>query len=131
MAVTSATRSREFAERGGHEVVAVVADTKSGTVAPWDRPNLKPWVTDPALMNWYDAILAYKNDRLSRGGWNDEAQICQWAEAHGKLLMIVDGPCWPPRNDGDRWSWEATSIRARKEWEDGWERPMRAQGELR
>lgn len=128
---TQDSRSREFAERGGHVVVAVVADTKSGTVAPWDRPNLKPWVTDPSLMSQYDGILAYKNDRLSRGGWADEARIRMWAEEHDKHLIIVDGPQWPPRNEGDRWSWEAMSIQARKEWEDGRERSMRAQGELR
>ena len=35
-------RAREWAEREGYEVVATVADTKSGTVAPWDRENLRP-----------------------------------------------------------------------------------------
>jgi site-specific DNA recombinase len=128
---TQDQRAREWAEREGHEVIAVVADTKSGTVAPWDRKYLKPWVTDSALMARYDAILAYKNDRLSRGMWSDEARIRQWAEDHGKRLMIVDGPQWPPRNDGDEWSWEAMSKMARKEWEAIRERSMRAQQELK
>ena len=128
---TQDQRAREWAEREGHEVVKVVADTKSGTVAPWDRKNLKPWVTDQVKMAQYDAILAYKNDRLSRGMWSDEARIRQWAEDHGKRLMIVDGPQWPPRNDGDEWSWEAMSKMARKEWEAIRERSMRAQNELR
>src|SRR5690348_7350986 len=104
---TQDKRGREWAERQGYVVVAVAADTKSGTVAPWDRKNLRPWVIDPALMATYDGILAYKNDRLSRGCWSDEARIRQWAEEHGKVLVIVDGPQWPPRHDGDEWAWEA------------------------
>lgn len=127
---TQDERSREWARREGHEVVAVVADHKSGTVAPQDRKNLRPWVTDPVKMALYDGIVAYKNDRLSRGGWGDEARIRQWAEANGKTLMIVNGPQWPPRDDGDEWAWEAMSKMARKEWEAIRERSMRAVGEL-
>ena len=62
---TQDKRGRGWAEQQGHVIVAVVPDVKSGTVAPWDRPNLKPWVTDPAKMAIYDGILAYRNDRLS------------------------------------------------------------------
>ncbi len=128
---TQDKRGREWAEHQGHLIVDVAADTKRGTVAPWDRPNLRPWVTDPAKMATYDGILAYRNDRLSRGCWADEARIRLWAEEHGKILMIVDGPRWPPRHDGDAWAWEAMSKQARKEWEEIRERSMRAQAELR
>lgn len=128
---TQDSRATEWCTREGHEIVAVVADTKSGTVAPWDRPNLKPWVTDLEKMAQYDAVVAYRNDRLSRGEWADEARIRLWAEEHGKRLIIVDGPQWPPRNEGDKWQWEAMATQARKEWEDGRERSMRAQRELR
>jgi site-specific DNA recombinase len=128
---TQDKRGREWAERQGHVIVAVAADTKRGTVAPWDRPSLKPWVTDPARMAQYDGILAYRNDRLSRGCWADEARIRLWAEEHYKILVIVDGPQWPPRHDGDAWGWEAMAKQARKEWEEIRERSMRAQGELR
>jgi hypothetical protein len=55
---TQDTRSRNWAEREGHDVLAVVADTRSGTVAPWDRRNLRPWVTDPERIAQYDAIVA-------------------------------------------------------------------------
>ena len=109
-------RATEWSAREGHEIIAVTADTKSGTVAPWDRPKLRPWVTDPEKMALYDGILAYRNDRLSRGCWDDEARIRMWAKDNGKHLVIVDGPQWPPRDDGDRWQWEAMSIQARKEW---------------
>ena len=128
---TQDSRSREWAEHEGHEVVAVAADTKSGTVAPWDRPKLRPWVTDPAMLAQYDGILAYKNDRLSRGVWADEARIRLWAEDNGKVLLIADGPQWPPRHDGDKYSWEGQASAARKEWEECRERSMRAQAKLK
>jgi DNA invertase Pin-like site-specific DNA recombinase len=129
---TQDKQSRAWAEREGHEVITdPIADTKSGTVAPWDRENLAPWVTRPELMAQYDAIVAFKNDRLSRGVWADEARIRLWAEQHGKRLMIVDGPQWPPRHDGDKWAWESLADQARKEWEAGRERSMRAQAELK
>jgi DNA invertase Pin-like site-specific DNA recombinase len=128
---TQDERATEWSAREGHEIIAVTADTKSGTVAPWDRPKLRPWVTDPEKMALYDGILAYRNDRLSRGCWDDEARIRMWAKDNGKHLVIVDGPQWPPRDDGDRWQWEAMSIQARKEWEAIRERSMRAQKKLR
>ncbi len=128
---TQDKRGRAWAERQGHVIVDVAADVKSGTVAPWDRPKLRPWVTDPALMARFDGILAYRNDRLSRGCWSDEARIRMWAEEHRKVLVIVDGPQWPPRHDGDAWAWEAMAKQSRKEWEETRERSMRAQDELR
>ena len=124
-------QAKDWAEREGHTVVAVTADIKSGTVAPWDRPKLRPWVTKPELMAQYDGILAYKNDRLSRGCWADETRIRLWAEEHGKALIIVDGPQWPPRHDGDFWQWTAMANQARKEWEDIQRRNTETQAELR
>lgn len=128
---TQDERAREWASREGHEVVAVVADVKSGTVAPWDRKNLRDWVTKPEKMALYDGILAYRNDRLSRGAWDDETRIRQWAQEHNKVLMIADGPQWPPRHDGDFWAWTSLAKQARSEWEDIRERTMRAMGKLR
>lgn len=122
---------RAWAERQGYTVVAVVADTKSGTIAPWDRPNLSPWVTDPELMVQYDAIVAFKNDRLSRQDWADEARIRMWAEEHGKRLIIVDGPQWPPRDQSDRILWDFLSQQSRSEWKSIQERNVRTQTALR
>ncbi len=127
---TQDARGRDWAEREGHTIVDVVADYKKGTVAPWDRPHLRPWVTRPDLMDKYDGILAYKNDRLSRGSWEDETRIRQWASENGKVLVIVDGPQWPPRDDGDFWAWTAQAKQANAEWEEIRERSMRAQREL-
>ena len=121
---------RKWAENQGHTVIDTAKDKKSGMVAPWDRPGLKPWVTRPELMAKYDGILAYKNDRLSRGAWDDETRIRQWASENGKVLVIVDGPQWPPRDDGDFWSWTAQAKQANAEWVEIQERNKRARRKL-
>jgi hypothetical protein len=36
--------ARKWAEREGHVIVDVAADTASGSVPPWDRKKLRPWV---------------------------------------------------------------------------------------
>lgn len=133
-------------------MVAVVADVKSGTAAPWDRPNLREWVAcgcdwcrtedkaagrkrpkyKPERMTEFDAILAWRNDRLSRGAWNDEVKIRQWAEVHNKTLIIKDGPQWPPRlNSDDKWAWESMADQARREWEDMQQRTLVSLAELK
>ena len=128
-------KSRAFCEREGMFVVDVVADTKSGAVAPWDRKNLKPWVTDPERMSLYDVVVALKTDRLSRGTQVDFTRIEYWAAENGKRLVIVDGPQYPARKDAheqaDYWQWHAEKMVARKEWELDRERTLRATDKLR
>jgi DNA invertase Pin-like site-specific DNA recombinase len=128
---TQDKRSRQWAEREGHTVIAVAADTKSGTVAPWDRKNLRPWVTNSARLALYDGILAYKTDRLSRGDQEDFTRIEHWATENGKALVIADGPQYPARGDSDYWQWAATKREARRELESIRERTGRAQSALR
>ncbi len=123
--------ARAWAEREGHTIVDIAADTKSGTVAPMDRKHLRPWVTDPARMAMYDGLLALKTDRLSRGTQEDFTRIENWATEHGKALVIADGPQYPARNDSGYWQWAAEKRTARTEWENDRERSMRAQRELR
>jgi hypothetical protein len=84
---TQDEKSRAFCEREGMTVIHVVADTKSGTVAPWDRKNLKPWVTESEKMAMYDAVVAYKTDRWSRGTQEDFTRIEFWATQNGKRLI--------------------------------------------
>lgn len=128
---TQDERSREWAQREGHTVIDTAADIKSGKVPPWRRKYLKPWVTKPELMVQYDGILAYKNDRLSRGAWEDESEIRRWAMQNGKWLIIAEGgPWWPPRHDGDKWGWEAAADAAFKEWQAMQERSIRERTKL-
>src|SRR5580704_787209 len=124
--------ARDWAKDAGHQIVATVADRKSGTAAMWDRPKLRPWVTDPDLMAQYDGIVAAKQDRLSRADWSDEARIRLWAEEHGKTLFIVDRNLqWPPRNADDRERWSNGAEQARREWENTSKRYRRMQTFLR
>jgi len=112
--------AQEWAEENGHTVVATVADIKSGKYAMWDRPNLKPWVTDPEIMARYQGVVAAKQDRLSREGFWDEVALRQWAERNGKTLFIVERNMqWPPDpahyEDGVR-RWNDGASDAREEW---------------
>lgn len=66
----------------------VVKDHKTGKSHLWDRPNLKPWVTDPVLMSTYDAIVALKVDRLTRADDDGVAQMEKWARDNHKMLLI-------------------------------------------
>ncbi|MGH3297297.1 MAG: hypothetical protein ACRDP7_36425 [Trebonia sp.] len=149
---TQDERAREWAEREGHVVVATAADTRSGSVPPWDRPSLRPWVAcgcswcreqddnrnvperrrvyDASKITRYDAILAYKTDRLSRGDEKDFNLIEEWANHHGKSLVIVDGPRYPSRGDSDYWQWAAQRREAYKELENIKERAARGRAKL-
>jgi len=131
---TQDQRSRDFCEREGHTVVTVTRDTISGAVAPMDRRQLGPWVTDPAKIAQYDAIVAYKSDRLSRGEDYDWSRIETWAVDHGKKLIIVGfdgGVQFPSRNDSDYWQWAAMKRQAGRERADIKERTARAHGAIR
>jgi site-specific DNA recombinase len=119
-----------WAKANGHTVVHTAADRKSGTSAPWDRPNLRPWVTEPARLAQYDAVLAYRLDRLSRGDDESTSDIEAWARRHGKQLLTVDGLEYPCEGDaGIRW--DVTKRIAHQEWRNASERYRRMQRHLR
>jgi DNA invertase Pin-like site-specific DNA recombinase len=85
-------------------------------------------------MAMYDAVVAYKTDRWSRGTQEDFTRIEFWATQNGKRLIIVDGPQYPARADrfdSDYWQWQAEKMAARREWELGRERVVRATDALR
>lgn len=124
--------AREWAQEQGHNVIATVPDTASGTKAMWQRQNLAPWVTDPELMARYHGIVAAKQDRLSRADWSEEADLRKWAEANGKTLFIVDRDLrWPPRDDShhddDVAAWNRGAEEAHREWNNTSRRYRRMQ----
>lgn len=124
--------AREWAEANDHRVVATVADTKTGTAAMWDRPHLRPWVTQPEYMAKYQGIVAAKQDRLSRGQFWDEVEIRKWAEDNGKTLFIVDQNMkWPPDSEDDVSRWNEGAATARREWVSTSRRYRRMQRRLR
>ena len=122
--------TRHWAESKGYKVVALIADKRSGIVQPWDRPNLKPWVTDPTLLAKYDSIVAYRLDRLSRGDNKSTGEIEAWAYKYGKQLLTEDGlvfPCEGAAGTG----WDVTKRIAHEEWLKISERNTRMQAYLR
>lgn len=120
----------DWAAREGHEIVHIAADFKSGTSDPWDRPNLRPWVTEPSKIASYDAIVAYRLDRLSRGDKRSTSRIEEWAYANGKKLVTEDGLEFPCEGAaGIRW--DVTSRISHEEWLKISERYKRMTGYLR
>ncbi len=72
-------------------------------IAPWERPELGPWLTDPVKLVQYDGIVAYDVSRLSRE-YFDLAWLRKWAEEnHKKLYVIKERLHWPDNRDGTLW----------------------------
>jgi DNA invertase Pin-like site-specific DNA recombinase len=110
-------RAVQWAEREGHTVIHSTADTVSSQTPPWSRRELKPWMTDPAKLTMYDAILVSNTDRLSRGKQEDFVYIEHWASVHGKRIIVARGPQYPARTDSERGDWDGQKRAARNEWE--------------
>jgi DNA invertase Pin-like site-specific DNA recombinase len=127
---TQDLESVKWAEVNGHTVVYIAKDRKSGTTHPSERPDLRPWITDPEKLAQYDALLALKLDRLSRGDNASTSAIEEWARKHGKQLLTADGLYFPCEGtDGIRW--DVTKRIAHQEWLATSERYRRMQGYLR
>ena len=81
-----------YARFGDHELVPITeADYDldvSGSVSPFERPGLAPWLQDNRLSSW-DAICVAKLDRLTRS-LIDFVSLTAWLEANGKTLVCLD-----------------------------------------
>jgi site-specific DNA recombinase len=101
---TQDQRSADWARQEGHVIVYVTKDRNvSGAIAPWERPELGPWLTDPVKMVQYDGIVAYDAARISRE-YFDLAWLRKWAELnHKKLYVIKERLRWPDNRDGTLW----------------------------
>jgi site-specific DNA recombinase len=102
---TQDVAAAEWARAEGHEIVDVTRDRNvSGAVPPWERPELGPWLTEPAKMVRYDGIVAYAVDRLSRD-YEDLPALRKWAEQNRKKLYVIkDRLRWPDDRDGLLWA---------------------------
>lgn len=119
-----------WAEQSGHEVIAVVADFRSGRAPLPERPKLKPWITEPDKLALYDGIVTLKLDRLTRGDAEENANLEAWARDHGKSLLTAEGLIFPCEGaDGIRW--DLAKRLAHDEWLRIQERYTRMQRELR
>ncbi len=121
---TQDKRSAEWAMTEGHTIAHVTRDRGvSGSIAPWDRPELGPWLTDPRKMSQYDGIVAWDAARVSRD-YADLPNLRKWAERHGKKLFVIkDRLHWPDARDGMLWA--VAAERAYQERQDTIERTTR------
>ena len=127
---TQDAQVQAWAKLNAHAIVHVAADSKSGATHPWDRPNLRPWVTEADKLAQYDGIVAYRLDRLSRGDNQSTNAIEKWAHDHGKVLLTEDGLRYPCEGaEGIRW--DVTKRIAHEEWLKASERYKRMQAHLR
>lgn len=126
---TQDLRTTDWARREGHMIVHVTRDRNvSGAVAPWERPELGPWLTDPVKLVQYDGIVAFDVSRLSRE-YFDLAWLRKWAEQnHKKLYVIKERLRWPDNRNGTRWG--VAAERAYEERQEIIERITRELGAL-
>jgi DNA invertase Pin-like site-specific DNA recombinase len=120
-----------WCKANGHEVVTTVADFKTGRSGLEARPNLRPWVTDPAKLALFDAIAVLKIDRLTRGNREKTAKLEQWAREHGKALIVTSGSVQFPSEGREGIAWDMMLRLAHDEWLQISERYRRMQQTLR
>lgn len=118
-------RAREWAERRGDAIIGVAADTVSSQTKPWERPELKKWMTTPAKLAMIDGFLVSNVDRWARARPIDWHHQEHWLIVNGKFVLVAvggpDGVQFPPR-DGtqgiiDKQLWDVFKDAARREWE--------------
>jgi site-specific DNA recombinase len=90
---TSIARQREqitlWAKLDGHEVIGFTEDTDvSGSVSPWKRPGLGPWLTDPVKVGSWDILVSAKLDRITRSV-ADFSALLAWCGEHRKMYASV------------------------------------------
>jgi DNA invertase Pin-like site-specific DNA recombinase len=62
-------------------------DVSAIKLSPWDRPDLKAWLTDRA--DDWDALIFAKTDRVFRSA-ADCVKLAEWCKEHHKILVLVD-----------------------------------------
>lgn len=80
---------RAFAARKNANIVHIVMDLDvGGTVSPFERRELGPWLTDSEKMAQYDGLIVHKLDRLTRSLPDFQALLI-WRRKHDKIIISV------------------------------------------
>src|SRR5689334_2671453 len=80
---------KSYAATFGHQIVGYAEDPGvSGDVSPFDREQLRRWLTDEHAGE-YDGIIAAKIDRVSRRLVHF-VTLLGWAKDRGKMIVSVD-----------------------------------------
>jgi DNA invertase Pin-like site-specific DNA recombinase len=90
---TSIERQREqitlTAKVRGDELVHTTEDTDvSGSISPFLRESLGPWLTDPKKVSQWDGLIVPKLDRLTRS-LSDFDELVGWLDKNGKTLISI------------------------------------------
>jgi site-specific DNA recombinase len=83
-------KGEAYAESQNWTVVGSFEDLDVSAIklSPWDRPDLKVWLTDEKADDW-DALIFAKTDRVFRSA-NDCVKLAEWCREHRKILVLVD-----------------------------------------
>ena len=90
---TSIERQREqitlTAQIRGDELIHITEDSDiSGSISPFAREGLGPWLIDPEKIAQWDTLIVAKLDRLTRS-LKDFDELVEWLDANGKTLVSV------------------------------------------
>lgn len=110
------TEAIRWAEHHGHEVVGIAADHQTGKSALWERPQLRPWVLEPAKLMGYDALVALKVDRLTRADDEGVDALKAWARKERKQILITSAEVHFPSEGVEGLLWDAYIRMAHQEW---------------
>jgi site-specific DNA recombinase len=86
---TQRSKGEAYAESQDWTVVGAFEDLDVSAIklSPWQRPDLKEWLTDRA--DDWDALIFAKTDRVFRSA-NDCVKLAEWCKEHRKILALVD-----------------------------------------
>jgi site-specific DNA recombinase len=87
--ITQRSKGDAYAESQDWTVVGAFQDLDVSAIklSPWERPDLKEWLTDRAE-DW-DALIFAKTDRVFRSA-ADCVKLAEWCREHSKILVLVD-----------------------------------------
>jgi len=107
--------NRRYARENGLDIVAWAFDYYSGNSALWDRPEARPYFTDPELIASWDVLLGAVVDRITRADSATNREMETWLAEHGKVAVTVDGlRSWLEGSAGKEW--ENAKLDAHEEW---------------
>ena len=87
--ITQRSKGDAYAESQDWTVVGAFEDLDVSAIklSPWQRPDLKEWLTDRA--DDWDALIFAKTDRVFRSA-ADCVKLAEWCREHHKILVLVD-----------------------------------------
>lgn len=87
--VTQRTKGTAYAAAMGWPVVGTFQDIDVSAIkrSPWDRPDLRVWLTDRA--DDWEALIFAKTDRVFRSA-SDCVKLAEWCKQRSKILVLVD-----------------------------------------